>query len=167
MNIMATNKNINEIIFSRTKPANKLAIIEGLTENELLSVTKDTIVRIVKEVGHNHYKSRDKGVRFANEGNRWNSTIESIDIIKGKAYIGFYVQMDSTDTSDSDTLDNFLRRGEYRGLVYECDMYNTKHPNYYRYYDSDKARVIRDLLKCYVERKYKDALAKAREGQAA
>lgn len=161
------SKNINEVLFSRTKPLNKLAIIEELTENELLSVTKDTIIRIVKEVGHNHYKSRDKGVRFANKGNKWNSTIESIDIIKGKPYVGFYVQMDSTDTSDSDSLDNFLRRGEYRGLVYECDMYNTKHPHYYLYYDSDKAGVIRDLLKCYVERKYKDALAKAREEQAA
>lgn len=160
-------KNINEVLFSRTKPLNKLAIIEGLTENELLSVTKDTIIRIVKEVGHNHYKSRDKGVRFANEGNNWNSTIESIDIIKGKVYVDFYIQMDSTDTNDSDTLDNFLRRGEYRGVVYESDRYNTKFPHYYRYYDKDKAGVIRDLLKCYVERKYKDALAKAREVQAA
>jgi hypothetical protein len=161
------SKNINEVLFSRTKPLNKLAIIEGLTESELLSVTKDTIVRIVKEVGHNHYKSRDKGVRFANEGNNWNSTIESIDIIKGKAYVDFYIQMDSTDTNESDTLDNFLRRGEYRGVVYEMDRYGTKFPYYYRYYDKDKAGVIRDLLKCYVERKYKDALAKAREEQAA
>jgi hypothetical protein len=160
------SKNINEVLFSRTKPANKLTIIEGLTESELLSVTKDTIVRIVKEVGHNHYKSRDKGVRFANNGNKWNSTIESIDIIKGKVYVSFYVQMDSTDTSDSDTLDNFLRRGEYRGVAYECDMYGTKFPHYYRYYDSDKARVIRDLLKCYIKRKYKDALAKASEQAA-
>lgn len=161
------SKNINEVLFSRTKPLNKLAIIEGLTENELLSVTKDTIVRIVKEVGHNHYKSRDKGVRFANEGNDWNSTIESIDIIKGKVYVDFYIQMDSTDTNESDTLDNFLRRGEYRGVVYESDRYGTKFPHYYRYYDKDKAGVIRDLLKCYVERKYKDALAKAREEKAA
>ena len=161
------SKNINEVLFSRTKPLNKLTIIEGLTENELLSVTKDTIIRIVKEGGHNHYKSRDKGVRFANEGNNWNSTIESIDIIKGKVYVDFYIQMDSTDTNDSDTLDNFLRRGEYRGVVYESDRYNTKFPHYYRYYDKDKAGVIRDLLKCYVERKYKDALAKAREVQAA
>jgi hypothetical protein len=161
------SKNINEVLFSRTKPANKLTIIEGLSDSELLSVTKDTIVRIVKEVGHNHYKSRDKGVRFANDGNKWNSTIESIDIIKGKVYVDFYIQMDSTDTNDSDTLDNFLRRGEYRGVVYESDMYGTKFPHYYRYYDKDKAGVIRDLLKCYVERKYKDALAKAREEQAA
>lgn len=161
------SKNINEVLFSRTKPTNKLTIIEGLTESELLSVTKDTIVRIVKEVGHNHYKSRDKGVRFANEGNNWNSTIESIDIVKGKPYVDFYIQMDSTDTNDCDTLDNFLRRGEYRGVVYETDRYGTKFPHYYRYYDSDKAGVIRDLLKCYIKRKYKDALAKAREEQAA
>jgi hypothetical protein len=161
------SKNINEVLFSRTKPANKLAIIEELSDSELLSVTKDTIVRIVKEVGHNHYKSRDKGVRFANDGNKWNSTIESIDIIKGKVYVDFYIQMDSTDTNDSDTLDNFLRRGEYRGVVYESDMYGTKFPYYYRYYDKDKAGVIRDLLKCYVKRKYKDVLAKAREEQAA
>ena len=160
-------KNINEILFSRTKPMNKLTIIEGLTESEVLSVTKDTILRIIKEVGRNHYKSRDKGIRFANEGNRWNSTIESIDIIKGKGYVSFYVQMDSTDTYKEDTLDNFLRRGEYRGVVYECDRYNTKFPHYFRYDDAAKARVIRHLLKCYVERKYKDALAKAMEEQAA
>ncbi len=44
---------INNIIFSRTAPKQKVEIVENLTPKELLSVNFDTIKRMVKETGTN------------------------------------------------------------------------------------------------------------------
>ena len=58
---------INKIIFSRTNPSKKLEIIRNLKGNELWATNKSTIDRIIKEVGINRYKSRDKELRISRD----------------------------------------------------------------------------------------------------
>ena len=43
--------NVNIELFRRTSPVKRLEIIENLTQDELLNVTKETILRIVKKAG--------------------------------------------------------------------------------------------------------------------
>ena len=87
---MATN--INQIIFTRTQPKKKLEIINSLSEAELMVTTEATITKIVKEAGSRLYKSRDKQLRIGHDrrkGNNWNSTVESVELIKGKLFLDF------------------------------------------------------------------------------
>lgn len=102
------------VIFSRTAPKKKVEIVENLTPTELLSITTETITRMVKEAGTRLYKSRDKELRFSYErrtGNNWDSTIEGVRNYKGKPVLNIYYQYENTDTNTSVSLDDFLKRG--------------------------------------------------------
>lgn len=152
---------INQVIFSRMRAERKKEIIESLGQTELLSLKQDTIKRIIKEVGNRMYQSRNKELRLLDTfrtGNKWDSTIESWCIMKGKIYIDFYVQYENTDTNISDTFDNFIRRGEYLGQIHRDDRYGNPRTYYFTYNESDKARAIRYLLTDYVYKKYGDKL---------
>ena len=156
---MATN--INQIIFTRTQPKKKVEIINHLTEAELLATTEATITRIVKEVGSTIYKSRDKRLFIDGDrrkGNSWNSTIEGLDLIKGRLHLNIYVQYENTDTNTSEEYDNFFRRGNYRGEVRRLDRHGNGRTYYYLYDTSDKASVMKSILLEYVYRKYADKL---------
>ncbi|MBR4714884.1 MAG: hypothetical protein IKP34_01770, partial [Bacteroidales bacterium] len=62
---------INIELFKRYQPKKKLEIIEALTEKELLAVKESTAIRIVKEVGKLHYRSkRDKLLSIDSERRR-------------------------------------------------------------------------------------------------
>ena len=153
--------NINQFIFSRTQPQKKLQVIKFLSEAELLSITPSTITRMVKEAGNNMYKSRNKELRISSDrrkGNNWNSEMECIYLVKGKLYLDFYVQYGSTDTNTSEHLETFLQRGEYLGTIEHTDYYGNPQTSYFRYDQSDKARVIRSILEEYVYTKYADKL---------
>ena len=153
--------NINEFIFTRTQPRKKLEVIEKLTASELLGIREDTIKRIIKEAGENFYKSRNKTFRLAREhrtGNKWNSTIESWDLIKDKVWIDFYIQYENTDTNTSDTFTRFIGRGEYRGELPRDDRYGNPRTYYFVYDEGDKARAIRAMLTDYIHTKYKSKL---------
>ena len=81
--------NINEIIFSKTVPQKKRDIINSLSEDELMSTTKATVLRIVKEVGSKTPHSRDKSLHVSYErkaGNDWNSIVGGLDCRKGRLY---------------------------------------------------------------------------------
>ena len=152
---------INQVIFSRMRAERKKEIIESLGQTELLSLKQDTIKRIIKEVGNRMYQSRNKELRLLDTfrtGNKWDSTIESWCIMKGKIYIDFYVQYENTDTNISDTFDNFIRRGEYLGQIHRDDRHGNPRTYYFTYNESDKARAIRYLLTDYVYKKYGDKL---------
>ena len=157
--IMATN--INQIIFTRTQPNKKIEIIKNLTEAELLATTEATITKIVKEAGRKMYKSRDKQLRVdydRRKGNNWNSTVESVELIKGKLYLDFYIQYENTDTNTSEEYDNFFRRGNFRGEIRRLDRYGNGRTYYFCYDETDKARVMRSILLEYVYSKYNDKL---------
>lgn len=153
--------NINEILFSRMASKKKVEIVENLTANELLSVSPDTIKRVVREVGSNYYKSRDKRLPLSSElstGNNWNSDFEGVSLIKQRLYVDLYLQYSNTDTSTTDTFENFFRRGEYQGSVIGSDHHGNDRHYYFTYSESDKARCMRRLLLQYLHLKYKDKL---------
>ena len=113
-------------------------------------------MRIVKEVGTNFYKSRDKRVYITERtGNHWNSTFTGVELIKGRLYVNLYVQYSNTDTETSETYSEFFTRGDYRGAICYEDRYGNPQTEYYTYSTGDKARAIRSLLLEYVQRKYK------------
>lgn len=156
---MATN--INQFIFSRTQPQKKLEIIKSLSEAELLAITPATIMRMVKEAGNKRPKSRNKELYIDSDrqtGNNWNSTVESVELFKGKLYLTFYVQYENTDTSTSDLLDKFLCNGRYRGTLNRDDRYGNPRSYYFCYDADDKARVIKTIADEYIYTKYHDKL---------
>ena len=153
--------NINRIIFTKTAPKKKVEIVENLTPTELLSITTETITRMVKEAGSRLYKSRDKELRFFYErrtGNNWDSTIEGVRNYKGKPVLNIYYQYENTDTNTSVSLEDFLKRGDYRGSVVRDDRYGNPRNYYFTFSSTDKARFVRRLLLEYLYSKYADKL---------
>ncbi len=152
-----------DIIFSRTNPLKKLEIIQNLKGNELWATSKSTIVRIIKETGRNRYKSRDKELYINQDrrtGNNWNSTIESISLVKGKLYVGIYLQYENTDTSTCETYEEFFQMRTYRGEIVRDDWRGNSRTYYYNYSVDEKSEVIRSILLEYVYIKYAEKLKK-------
>ena len=153
--------NINEFIFSRTQPQKKIDTINALTQDELLSIREETVKRIVKEAGGKIWKTRDKRLRISQErraGNAWNSSVDEVQLIKGKLYVEIYLQYENTDTSTSEEYDEFFRQRNFRGEVQRLDRHGNGRTYYFLYDTSDKASVIKSILLEYVYRKYADNL---------
>lgn len=153
--------NINLELFKRYAPKHKLEIIESLSQEEILAITPATIIRMVREAGESHYKSkRDKKLcvrRVIRKGNEWNSKFTGVDLLKGKLYVNLYVQYDNTDTEDCISYDEFMRdKDRFRGTIKTTDRYDNPQTYYYFYDNDDRARAIRSLLYEYVYRKYLD-----------
>ena len=151
-------KDINLELFKRYKPENKISIVEGLAEKELLGIKESTIIRIIKETGEFEYKSkRDKHLRIKMErrkGNDWNSTFSGILYHKGVLYADLYLQYENTDASISEEWSKFLRPGTYKGQYLGSDMRGNPRTYYFDYFESDKAECLRSLLLEYIHRKY-------------
>ena len=153
--------NINEFIFSRTQPQKKIDTINALTQDELLSIREETVKRIVKEAGGKIWKTRDKRLRISQErraGNAWNSSVDEVQLIKGKLYVEIYLQYENTDTSTSEEYDEFFRQRNFRGEVQRLDRHGNGRTYYFLYDTSDKASIIKSILLEYVYRKYADKL---------
>ena len=153
--------NINDFIFSRTQPKKKIETIEALSNEQLLSVKEDTVKKIVKEAGRRMYKSRDKELRIDSDrrkGNNWNSTVEGVELIKGKLYLNFYVQYENTDTNTSEEYSDVFNGREFRGEIRRSDRYSNGRTYYFCYDRSDKALVMKSILLEYVYTKYADKL---------
>ena len=153
--------NINLELFKRYAPKHTLEIIESLSQEEILAITPATIIRMVREAGESHYKSkRDKKLcvrRVIRKGNEWNSEFTGVDLLKGKLYVNLYVQYDNTDTEDCISYDEFMRdKDRFRGTIKTTDRYDNPQTYYYFYDNDDRARAIRSLLYEYVYRKYLD-----------
>ena len=153
--------NINDFIFSRTQPNKKIETIEALSNEQLLSVKEDTVKRIVKETGRRMYRSRNKELYIDYDrrvGNNWNSTVEGVELIKGKLYLDFYVQYENTDTNTSEEYSDVFNGREFRGEIRRSDRYGNGRTYYFCYDRSDKARVMKSILLEYVYTKYADKL---------
>lgn len=153
--------NINNELFKRYAPKKKLEIIENLTSSELLATTPATIERIITDAGRNQYKSRNKRLfisRDRQKGNSWNSTIEAVELIKGKLYLDIYSQTDSTDGNITEQYNNFFNRGEYRGKVILTNKHGDQEPYYFIYSEKDKTMVLKSILLEYVYTKYSSKL---------
>ena len=153
--------NINQEVFKRYAPKKKLDLINGLSETELLATTPETLMRIVKEAGTKVGTARSKVLRISSErrsGNNWNSTVEAVEIHRGKLMLDIYVQMDSTDTNHFEPYLNFSKDGNYTGKVYTTNYYGDSVPHYFTYDRQDKAGVIKSILLEYLFTKYADKL---------
>ena len=149
--------NINIELFKRYQPKRKLEMIEKLTTDELFAISPDTMKRIIREAGTNFYKSRNKQLMLSENqstGNNWNSTINGVELIKGKLYVSIYVQYSNTDTDTSEHYRAFFRRCSYRGEIRAFDNYGNPRYYYFVYDESEKAEAIRSILKQYVINKY-------------
>lgn len=153
--------NINKSIFSRTAPAKKVGIVKNLTDAELLNIHPATIVKMIKDTGTRLYKSRDKELRFTYDrrpGNDWNSTVEGVRNYKGTPMLDLCIQYENTDTSNSVTLSDFLKGGDYRGSFVRDDRCGNPRSYYFTYTETDKAAFVKSLLLEYLNRKYMDKL---------
>ena len=155
--------NINLELFKRYAPKKKLEIIESLTQEELLAITTSTIIRMVREAGELHYRSkRDKRLMVSRErraGNNWNSWFNGVDLTKGKLYVNLYIQYENTDTEDCISYGEFMRdKDRFRGTIKTTDRYDNPQTYYYFYDNEDRARAVKSLLIEYVYRKYADKL---------
>ena len=152
---MATN--INQELFKRYAPKKKLEIINNLSTTELLATAPETLMRIVKEAGTKAGTARSKVLRISSDrrsGNDWNSTVEAVEIHRGKLVLDIYVQMDSTDTNHFEPYSNFSKDGNYTGKVFTTNYYGDSIPHYFTYDRQDKAKVIKSILLEYLFTKY-------------
>lgn len=153
---------INKKIFTRLSAKNKLAMVNALTDDELLRTSKQTILRIVKEVGDGKKGSKYKYLSLPKDfkecGNDWNSLVESIYVTKESLGLDFYIQYGNTDSGYSDTYEKFFGRADYRGHITDTDRFGHPQTYYFNYYSYHKARVIRTILLQYLHRKYADKL---------
>ena len=153
--------NINQELFKRYAPKKKMEIINNLTITELLATTPETVKRIAKEAGTKAGTARSKVLRISSKrrsGNDWNSTVESVEIHRGKLMLDIYVQMDSTDTNHFEPYSNFSKDGNYTGKVFTTNYYGDSIPHYFTYDRQDKAKVIKSILLEYLLTNYADKL---------
>lgn len=162
---MATN--INNELFRRYAPKRKLEIISSLSENELLSITSKTVLRIIKEAGKgdsSKSKNRFKTLFLDDAGNRWNSSVTSIwNGKKNEVMLSVYIQGDDTDTYTGYKLKDFLdNRYEKQclGKLHESFRNDYEHDVPANYDRADRARVIKAILTAYIKNKYNDKLNK-------
>lgn len=153
---------VNTELFKRTAPVRKIGIIENLKQDELLGISKETIIRIVKEIGRRKTDSRNYEFYVTPErrrGNDWNSFIEGLWLYKGKLSLITYIQLDDTDTSIIVPLNDFFKEETFRGSIKTEDFYGNIQTEYFVYGKRAKAEVIRSFCLEYVNTKYKSKLS--------
>ena len=126
-----------------------------------MATTPETVKRIAKEAGTKAGTARSKVLRISSKrrsGNDWNSTVESVEIHRGKLMLDIYVQMDSTATNHFEPYYNFSKDGNYTGKVFTTNYYGDSIPHYFTYDRQDKAKVIKSILLEYLFTKYADKL---------
>lgn len=153
---------VNIELFKRTTPVKKIEIIENLKQDELLGISKGTILRIVKETGRRKTGSRNYEFYVHSNrrrGNDWNSIIEGIWLYKGKLSLITYIQLDDTDTSIIVPLNDFFKEETFRGSIKTEDFYGNIQTEYFVYGKRAKAEVIRSFCLEYINTKYKSKLS--------
>ena len=159
---------INNFLFTRTAPKKKLAVINTLSQGDLLSVTYKTILRIIQEAGvgdSNKTRCKFKTLYLSGATNDWNSKVRNIyNSKKDEVYLSVYIQGDDTDTEVSYKLRDFLdNRYEEQclGHLEESFRNGYEHKVPANYDRSDRARVIKAILTAYIENKYAEKLKAA------
>lgn len=153
---------VNIELFKRTTPVKKIEIIENLKQDELLGISKGTILRIVKETGRRKTGSRNYEFYVhpnRRRGNDWNSIIEGLWLYKGKLSLITYIQLDDTDTTVIVPLNDFFKEETFRGSIKTEDFYGNIQTEYFVYGKRAKAEVIRSFCLEYINTKYKSKLS--------
>ena len=76
----------------------------------------------------------------------------------GQGKVSLYIQMDSTDTENTEYYSKFFSGERYRGTCHESDRYGNPNYHYFFYDDEDRANCIKSILLEYVYTKYADKL---------
>lgn len=162
---MATN--INTELFKRYAPKKKLEITNSLSENEMLSITYTTVLRMIKEAGKgdsSKARNKFKTLFLDDAGNNWNSRVISVwNYKKDEVVLSVYIQGDDTDTYADYKLKDFLdNRYEKQclGKIHESFRNGYEHDVPANYDRTDRARVIKAICTAYVRNKYADILKK-------
>ena len=153
---------VNTELFKRTAPVRKIGIIENLKQDELLGISKETIIRIVKEIGRRRTGSRNYEFYVTQDrrrGNDWNSFIEGLWLYKGKLSLITYIQLDDTDTTVIVPLNDFFKEETFRGSIKTEDIYGNIQTENFVYGKRAKAEVIRSFCLEYINTKYKSKLS--------
>lgn len=154
--------NVNTELFKRISSVKKIEIVKNLEQDELSGVSKETILRIVKETGRRRKGTRDYEFYINpdwRKGNNWNSEVEGIWLYKGKLSVMVYVQFDDTDTSLIVPFNDFFKKEDFRGTIKRDDRYGNPQTHYYVYNEKDKAEVLRSFCLEYINTKYKSKLS--------
>ena len=142
---------INSVIFSNASNTEKKNAVESASASDLMRISESTLKRMVKERGDDGYYKNRKTLHFGNVSNGWNAWAKSLELYKDKLFINFYVQFSSTDRDDCDYMSKFLGSGEFRGAIQYEDRYGNGHTSYYRFDQSDKAKVMRAICLAYLK----------------
>lgn len=160
---MATNINVE--LFKRYAPKKKLEIINSLSENELLSISYATILRIIKEAGKGDSgkaRNKFKTLFLSDAGNNWNSNVTSIwNGKKDVIMMSVYIQGDDTDTYADYKLKDFLDNryeNQCLGMLHESFRNGYSHDVPANYDRADRAKVIKAILTAYIKNKYNNKL---------
>jgi len=155
--------NINQFLFTRTAPKKKLEVIESLEDSQLLAITYNTILRMIKEAGvgdSRKTRSKFKTLYIDGASNEWNSRVTSIfNRQKDVIYMNVYIQGDDTDTDVWYELKDFLDNryeDQCLGHIEESFRNGYSHSKPANYNRSDRARVIRSICTAYLHSKYKN-----------
>lgn len=152
---------LNKEIFSKKSPKTRLELITKASESDIKSINKDTILRILKDVGEGDAtkkRSRYKTFYLFNRvGNNWNSTIHSIFNAKGNSIqLNVYIQGEDTDMNIMFPLDDFIN---WNREMITCGSFNEKYSKgnqtiIARYSKFDRIEVIKYILKQYIIKKF-------------
>lgn len=142
-------------LFGRIKKETKLKSIKEATTEDLLRVSENVFIRILKDIGKVKYKGYREIYLCPAPGNDWNSDIPRIYSHRRKVYLEIYHQLSNTDKYLTVPLSEFLCSGDWRGISYETDIHGFENPRYCTYTSGYKAEVVRKILEIYVEAKFK------------
>lgn len=165
---MPTTKNINVDLFKRYSPKNKLEMIENFSQDQLLSITCKTVLRMIKEAGvgdSRKTRSKFKTLYLKGAGNDWNSRVTSVENCKkDEILLCVYIQGEDIDTDDYYELKEFLNNRyetQCLGKIHESFKNGYSHDLPANYDRADRARVIKAICLAYVNNKYASKLKTA------
>lgn len=155
---------LNTELFRRISPDKKLEMIKKATQSELLSLSRPSVERMVKETGtriNPAHVAKELHIDSDMANNGRNSSINYIfqGRKRGSLYLNIYLQGYDTDTTEPCEYDNFANNEDLCKFeeTYLHGGYNIIHA---KYYPEDKARVLKAICIAYIENKYKDKLNK-------
>ena len=155
---------LNIELFRRISPDKKLEMIKKATQSELLSLSRLSIERMVKEAGtriNPAHVAKELHIDSDMANNRHNSNINCIfqGRKRNSLYFNVYLQGYDIDTEESCEYDNFANSEDLCKFkeTYLYGGYNIIHA---KYCPEDKARVLKAICIAYIENKYKDKLNK-------
>ena len=155
---------LNIELFRRISPDKKLKIVKKATQSELLSLSRPSVERMVKEAGtriNPAHIAKELRIYCDMANNGRNSSINCIfqGRKRGSLYFNIYLQGYDTDTTEPCEYDHFANNEDLCKFeeTYLYGGYNVIHA---KYYPEDKARVLKAICIAYIENKYKDKLNK-------